>query len=200
MRMIRNVLIAILVIVIVGACAAYLVVRNGLAADRAPNAVETAVARRLVRLSIPSSERALTNPNASQADAWKEGEDHFSDHCAGCHGSDGRGDSEFGQQMYPPVPNLTSADIQHFSDGELFAIIQHGVRWTGMPAFESEHTADETWNLVSFVRHLPSTPADTEHHEHEHGHQPEHEHTHAQASAAGRTIAMDGTTFTPNEL
>ena len=37
----------------------------------------------------------------------------------------------------------------------MFYIIQNGVRWTGMPAWKHDHTAEETWRLVSFIRTLP---------------------------------------------
>jgi len=167
MQLLRNVLVTLLVIVILAAGVAYLTLRNGLAADRPPGRVEAAVARRLVALSIPSTSRSMTNPNASNADAWRAAADHFDDHCAVCHGSDGRGHSEFGDRMYPPVPDLADPAIQGMSDGALFSIVQNGVRWTGMPGFKQEHTPDETWKLVSFVRHVPQiAPAKAEHHEH----------------------------------
>ena len=41
------------------------------------------------------------------------------------------------------------------SDGELFWIIENGVRFTGMPAFGGVHRAQDSWNLVLFIRHLP---------------------------------------------
>jgi plastocyanin/cytochrome c553 len=177
---------------IVAAVAGYAVIRtDGLAADRAPGRIETAIARRLVLLSIPASARGMANPNATDADAWRSGADHFAEHCAGCHGADGRGRSEVSSRMYPPVPDLADPAIQTFSDGALFSIIQHGVRWTGMPAFGAEHSAEETWKLVSFVRHVPQNSADDVRH-----------HADAQGPAGehGNTVAMDGTAFAPAEL
>jgi plastocyanin/mono/diheme cytochrome c family protein len=207
MLLLRNIIVTLVVIGLVAACIAYFTLRNGLAADRPPGRVETAVARRLVVLAMPSSARSMTNPNASQADAWRDAADHFDDHCAVCHGSDGRGHSEFGNRMYPPVPDLSDPAIQGMSDGALFSIIQNGVRWTGMPAFRQEHTEDETWKLVSFVRHVPQlTPSDVEEHEHQ-GH-----HRHGEPGEPGgaatsgahghgaNTIAMDGTSFEPSSF
>ena len=204
MLLLRNILITLLVIGIVAAGIAYLTLRNGLAADRPPGRVETAVARRLVVLSMPPSTRSMANPNASNADAWRDASDHFDDHCAVCHGSDGRGHSEFGSRMYPPVPDLADPAIQGMSDGALFSIIQNGVRWTGMPAFRQEHTEDETWKLVAFVRHVPQLkPSDLEHPEgkdhHEHG-EPGEAGTSGEHEHAGKTIAMDGTSFEPESF
>jgi mono/diheme cytochrome c family protein len=180
----RSAVITVVVVVVAIVAFGYVLLRNeGLAADRAPGAVETFVARRVVRLSIPTAERSLANPSAADADAWRDAVDHFGEHCAVCHGDDGRGHSEFGRLMYPPVPDLTSDDIQHFTDGELFAIIGHGVRWTGMPGFRSTDSPEEIWKLVSLIRKLPTlSAADLKQAgggEHEHHHEPgEHEHRH----------------------
>jgi plastocyanin/cytochrome c553 len=158
------------------------------AADRAPGRLETAIARRLVRLSVPRAERDAVNPLAGDSRAWRGAADHFAEHCALCHGADGRG-SPIGSHMYPPVPDLASPAIQQFSDGALFSIIQNGVRWTGMPAFRSTDNAEETWKLVSFVRHVPQlTAADLAHHDGEAG------------GAAAAIVAMDGTAFQPAEV
>jgi plastocyanin/cytochrome c553 len=172
------------------ATAGYMLRTHGLVADRTPGPIETAIARRLVVLSVPSRLRALTNPRALDANAWRAGADHFAEHCAVCHGRDGRGASEIGQKMYPPVPDLAAPAIQNMADGTLFAIIQNGVSWTGMPAFRSEHTADETWQLVSFIRRVPTlTPEDL------HSTAQNHDDV-----AAPDTVAIDGTSFAPAAL
>ena len=44
---------------------------------------------------------------------------------------------------------------QNLSDGELFYIIENGVRLTGMPAWGGAGKPEESWKLVHFIRHLP---------------------------------------------
>ncbi len=71
---------------------------------------------------------------------------------------------------------MALARTQQLTDGELFYIIQNGVRWTGMPAWKREHTPEESWKLVSFVRHIPALTADEMRQivvasGHEHGHE-----------------------------
>jgi plastocyanin len=103
--------------------------------------------------------------------------------------------------MYPPVPDLADPAIQRLSDGALFSIIQHGVRWTGMPAFQADHTADETWQLVSFVRQVPRLPpADAHHHAAREGGHGDHGNREGGHGDHGNTVAMDGTAFDPPEL
>ena len=62
-----------------------------------------------------------------------------------------------GQQMYPKTPDMTLAGTQSLSDGELFAIIENGIRLSGMPGFGSgtAESALGSWGLVHFIRHLP---------------------------------------------
>jgi plastocyanin len=160
-----------------------------LVADRQPGAVETAIARRLVVLSIPAAARQQQNPYAADGEAWRTGANHFQTHCAVCHGRDGRASSAIATRMYPPVPDLADPAIQAMSDGALFAVIQNGVRWTGMPAFRGSHSTDEIWQLVSFVRRVPHlTPADLK------------PPATPQSGAAGPSVVMDGTTFVPGDI
>jgi len=156
-RFLRDALITLIVLIAVVWIVAYARIRaGGLSADAEPGAVERTVAARLVRLSIPADAQQQQNPFGTDPAAWRAAADHYSDHCAICHGSDGHGRTEMGENMYPKVPDLGDAGVQRLSDGALFAIIQNGVRWTGMPAWKREHSPDDTWKLVSFIRKVPS--------------------------------------------
>jgi hypothetical protein len=71
-----------------------------------------------------------------------------------------------GHGLYPKPPDLRADQTQKLSDGDIFLIIQNGVRLTGMPAFggagsEHDHDVEDSWKLVRFIRHLPAlTPAE----------------------------------------
>ena len=162
MRFVRDAVITILLCATVIAIGALVMVRRGgLAASDEPNRLERAVARQLVRLSIPADASRQQNPFGEKPDTWKEARDHYLDHCAVCHGRDGKGQTDVGANMYPKVPDLTSPEVQNRSDGALFYIIQNGVRWTGMPGWKEEHSPEDTWKLVSFLRKAPTlTEAD----------------------------------------
>jgi len=83
---------------------------------------------------------------------------HWADHCASCHPNDGSGDTFMGRHTYPPAPDMRLTSTQRMTDGELFYILQNGVRFTAMPAWGggSEHDAFDSWKLVRFIRHLPA--------------------------------------------
>src|SRR5258708_1091420 len=76
--------------------------------------------------------------------------------CSLCHGSDGRAQTPLGRWMYPRAADLTSEQVQSYSDPELFWIIQNGIRFTGMPAFGKVESGDHIWDLVNYVRTLRS--------------------------------------------
>jgi mono/diheme cytochrome c family protein len=156
MRFLRDALLTILILIVILGVAVYAMTRRGLTAEAEPSSVEAVIARRLRTLSIPSDARNLSNPAANQAESWRAGGAHFQDHCAICHDADGHGRGEIGRNLYPKAPDMTRPETQKLADGELFYIIQNGVRWTGMPAWKEEHSPEETWHLVSFVRHLPN--------------------------------------------
>jgi mono/diheme cytochrome c family protein len=82
--------------------------------------------------------------------------EHFADHCAFCHANDGSGNTDIGKGLYPKPPDMKQAATQDLSDGELFYIIQNGVRFTAMPGFATDGSQDQdSWKLVRFIRHLP---------------------------------------------
>ena len=57
--------------------------------------------------------------------------------------------------MYPRAADLTSKQVQSYSDQELFWIINNGIRFTGMPGFGKMETPERIWGLVNYVRTLP---------------------------------------------
>jgi mono/diheme cytochrome c family protein len=134
------------------------VVRHGFSARATPSVLESAIAHRLRRLATPSDVIRRTNPIPTTPLAVAEGRDHFADHCALCHGNDGRGDTVINRGLYPPAPDLRAHGTQDLSDGEIFAIIENGIRFTGMPGWGGE--AHDNWELVLFIRHLPDLTAE----------------------------------------
>jgi mono/diheme cytochrome c family protein len=155
----RGNLILLLAVVAVGlaVAAGASILHNGLSARATPTALETMIARNARRLAIPANARNEHNPISASDETLKEARAHFADHCATCHGNDGRGDTMYGKGLYPKPPDLRLPETQKLSDGELFWIIENGVRFTGMPAFGggSHSSQDDSWNLVLFLRHLP---------------------------------------------
>jgi mono/diheme cytochrome c family protein len=158
----RYVLVLILVLGIIGAAGAYMLGR-GISARAEPTAAEAFIARRLRHFAIPRAARDAANPVQASPEVLSAAMAHFADHCAVCHGNDGRGTPLIGRGLYPKPPDMTQPSTQLLSDGELYYIIENGVRFTGMPGFGEEPPSGqdtETWQLVSFIRHLPAITGD----------------------------------------
>lgn len=148
-----------LVLLIIGLPAAYLLV-GGVSARSEPSAVEVQVARWLRSVAIQSSANPATNPLTMTSQRLSKAMAHFADHCASCHGNDGSGDTPLGRSLYPRAPDMRSPATQGLTDGELFYIIENGVRLTGMPAWGTPGRREETWELVHFIRRLPVLTAE----------------------------------------
>ena len=139
------------------------VLSRGFSARDEPTAAEAFIARRLRHLAIPRNARGLTNPVQTGPEVLSRAMAHFADHCAACHGNDGRGETLIGRGLYPKPPDMTAAATQQLTDGELYYIIENGVRFTGMPAFGEGAGNDrntESWDLVHFIRRLRSITED----------------------------------------
>jgi len=135
---------------------------QGVSATATPGPLETALARTARHWLVPAAMRARVNPEAGSAETLKDGLAHWADHCASCHGNDGSGDTAMGRGLYPKAPDMRLPATQALSDGELFALIEHGVKLTGMPAWTTGTPEGEraTWHLVQFIRHLPGLSED----------------------------------------
>jgi mono/diheme cytochrome c family protein len=82
----------------------------------------------------------------------------YRDVCAACHGAPGVARSEIGSGMTPRPSDLSQVATR-WSDREIFWIVKHGLRLAGMPAFGPTHPDDELWDVVAFVRALPTLSA-----------------------------------------
>jgi len=92
-------------------------------------------------------------PGLSDPAAVLIGVGHYAAHCAVCHGAPGVPKGEIAKGLYPPPPDLARA-APLYSPSELFWIVKHGIKMTGMPAW-SDHSDDELWATVAFVEKLP---------------------------------------------
>jgi len=147
--------IVLVVLVAVGAVALWIARANGFSARTPPTAVERVVMQAVHGLSVPRAARTAANPVAFSPEVWAESRAHFADHCASCHANDGSGNTELGRGLFPRAPDMRLAQTQDKTDGELYWIIENGIRLTGMPAWGTGGGNDlDTWKLVHFIRRL----------------------------------------------
>ena len=157
MRAWAIVAITIVVIIVLGGVVGLSYIKStGLRAKAEPGKLETYLAGRALEFAYPAGVKDKRNPLQPTPEVLGAARDLFARNCAICHANDGSGKSETAGGLYPPPPDLR--DESDMTDGELFYIIQNGIRLTAMPAWggESEHEALDSWKLVRFIRHLPN--------------------------------------------
>jgi mono/diheme cytochrome c family protein len=137
---------------------------NGFSARAQPSVFERWAARQARATALPSSAKERANPVADSPEVLTDARAHWADHCAACHANNGSGDTEMGKHMYPPAPDMRRTRTQDLTDGDLFYIIQNGIRLTGMPSWGSgtSHDEQDSWKLVRLIRHLPKLTAEEE--------------------------------------
>ena len=134
---------------------------NGCTADKQPSREETTLANVAKDVVIPLEAGKMKNPLPETDEVLSQGQQVFVESCALCHGGDGRAETPIGRHMDPPAMDLNSAHVQHWTDGELFWIVQNGVRLTGMPSWKSSISDDDTWKLARFIHNLSRLNAAT---------------------------------------
>ena len=129
---------------------------RGFSTREQPTGMERWVARQARDMAMPAEAKSRTNPVANSPEVMEAARAHWADHCASCHANDGSGDTVVGKNLYPPAPDMRLPATQQLTDGELFYIIQNGIRLTGMPSWGTGSSDDEedSWKLVHFIRHL----------------------------------------------
>jgi mono/diheme cytochrome c family protein len=152
----RGLVLGVIVTLIVVFGGAYLYLKLGyfdVSALPAPGKME----RRIAHLSMDASveRRAPKDPNPVPltdgvlVDAAKE----YEEHCSMCHGSQNSKAMNFGAKLSPRAPNLLRR-ANHDPDGEVYWVIQNGVRMTGMPGWSGHISENTTWGLVHLLKNV----------------------------------------------
>ncbi len=133
---------------------------HGFSARSDPSFLETFAAEQARGMAMMADAKNRANPVAKSKEGLDEAMAHWADHCAICHSNDGSGQAEMGRQMYPHAPDMRKERTQKLTDGELFYVIENGIRLSGMPAWGGTPAGeDASWKLVHFIRHLPDLSA-----------------------------------------
>lgn len=120
-----------------------------------PGRLERAVAAQVKR-RLTVGGRSDVNPLAPTEETLRAGRRAFSAYCFVCHGLDGQNTGvPFAEAMSPPVPRLSSPEVQAYTDGQLRWIVENGLYPSGMPASRGILNGEEMWSIVLWLRHLP---------------------------------------------
>lgn len=97
-----------------------------------------------------------SSPTGFSATTIADGAGLFTQHCAACHGMDGRGHGPAAKGLAVPPADLTAEHLWGHSDGELFWWLSHGIDAPAdrraMPGFSGVLSEDQRWALIDYVR------------------------------------------------
>jgi cytochrome c553 len=112
-----------------------------------------------MRNSVETHAWGISAPALDDQALLERGIGHFQGGCAPCHGAPGIPASPIAQQMLPSAPELSKV-VGHWKPNELFWIVKHGLKYTGMPAWTAPTRDDEVWAVVAFLVRLPEISVD----------------------------------------
>lgn len=122
-------------------------------ADRAPSRAESWLAMRALDASVERRAPRDTNPVPVNDATLIEGMKLYVMACAECHGNLDKKPSAFGVELYPRAPQL----ILHPMDDpewQIFFVVKHGVRNTGMPAWKNLMSDTDIWKMTAFLSRI----------------------------------------------
>lgn len=111
-----------------------------------------------MRQSVRRHARNVDEPPLTDPQMAQRGAASFQAHCVQCHGAPGVAQSGIGLSMQPLPGPLVDAQ-QHWQPRELYWVVRHGIKMTGMPAWKHRLPDQEIWDLVAFMQQLPQLNA-----------------------------------------
>lgn len=122
--------------------------------------VTTAILEFGLESSVRTQSIGIDPPPLDDDGLARLGANHFATGCAPCHGAPGVQRSPIVRNMLPQPPRLGGA-IERWDPAELYWVVSHGLKFTGMPAWPAEERRDEVWALVAFLEQMPDmTPGE----------------------------------------
>jgi len=156
----RNFFTGVFLTLLIIGIAIFLAIKEGYVdfkADTEPSVLEKKFAMEAVDASTDRHASEQKNPLTANEENLVAGAKLYINHCAGCHGVPLNPSSQFPKSFYPPVPTFFT-DAPDMPENQNFYIIQHGIRWSGMPAWDKTLNDTQKWQLVTFMSNIEKLP------------------------------------------
>jgi mono/diheme cytochrome c family protein len=111
-----------------------------------------------MRHSVRLRSRDIAEPPLADERMVLRGAACFRDKCVQCHGAPGVAQGDIGKSMQP-IPGPLVDALHHWRPRELYWLTRHGIKMSGMPAWEYRLTDSELWDIVAFMQRLPELNA-----------------------------------------
>lgn len=111
--------------------------------------MKNSIERQAADIDVPAFNQEMVTAGAGE----------YKSMCQHCHGGPGVDPDPWSRGMLPQPPRLHEV-ADEWKEAEIFWLVKHGVKMTGMPAFGEDHGDDELWGMVAFVTQLPGMTAE----------------------------------------
>jgi len=118
------------------------------------------------RKNAPASAKKLKNPLTATDENISQGRALFTQHCASCHGEDGKAKTDVAAGMKRKPTDLTGKAMHGITDGEVYWAITNGIKKAGMLAYKTKASDQERWQMTLYVKHLMGEHPQAGHSEH----------------------------------
>lgn len=159
--MTRGFIFGVVATLLLFAAGAFAAVQAGLIpanADARPSKLETWAAKTSLHATVAREAPSEPNPVALSDDHLIAGIKLYEANCAACHGVANGDPSNIAVGLYQHAPQLGKDGVEDDPEGETFWKVKHGIRLTGMPAFNGTLTDEQIWQLALFLKHMDKLP------------------------------------------
>ena len=157
-RALKQLLIAAVVLTILGLFGGLFILISGIVPIKASSghwAITAALLDFAKRRSVATHTLGTSVPPLDDRAMILKGAGHYDFGCEPCHGSPVLRQPRIAAALTPKPPDLRTAALTYDPE-ELFYIVKHGIKFTGMPAWPALQRDDEVWAMVAFLRTLPT--------------------------------------------
>ena len=127
-------------------------------ADTKPNSLERWIARRSLHATLDRETKNLQNPLPLTDANLTDGLHLYASNCAVCHGAADAQPSNLAKGFYIRAPVLAKRGVEDDDESETFWKIEHGIRFSAMPAFGTTLSTDDAWKIAMFLKRMDSLP------------------------------------------
>ena len=153
--------VTLAVVAVAGLAAILAVVYSGWYDSRATRP-HTAPVNSLLEVALEQSIKVraadIEVPELDDPARVRSGFEVFRAHCVQCHGAPGVAPEPFAMGLMPAPASLVTTARQ-WSAAEIYWVVRYGVKMTGMPAWQYRITDAAIWDVVAFMRVLPTLSA-----------------------------------------
>jgi mono/diheme cytochrome c family protein len=160
----KRFILSIVILLVIIAVVVGLTTRFGfwpVAATTTPPRWEATLAQSALRASLSRQAAGLTNPVQASNDVLMTGQRMFKMNCTGCHGMPDHPSLWGTKNFYPRVPQFAD-EPSTLTAPQMFVAIKHGIRYSGMGAWEGMMSDDDIWKVATFLEHIRSLPPEVE--------------------------------------